>query len=61
MPDSELAAVSVDSFLAHGLNHRGGPLTRKKFFEFLRSRSATRIHGGSPFIPEAIQQDSFLV
>lgn len=34
MPDSQLAVVSVDSFLAPALIARAGPTTRKKFFEF---------------------------
>src|SRR5271166_3011196 len=44
MSDSELAVVSVDSFSAPALIARAGPTTRKKFFEFLRSRSATLTH-----------------
>jgi len=34
MWDSELAVVSIDSFLAPALITRAGPSTRKKFFEF---------------------------
>ena len=54
MSDSELAVVSADSFATPTIIARAGPTTRKKVFEFLRSRSATLTHEQAYY--RAIQQ-----